>query len=165
VSLLQWQFTRFSHEPSLIRIFYDLSLFTTLTTTAKMICTADRMKRILYVYCLMRMNIYYMPETMKIWAETRSSLNIWSWIERACLNDKNSESALMTKPIVDLLTEFVTRSEPAWTAPEVSLLQWHRTTRSDLLVELVTRRQALLHACSRHEQNKPCYMRVVGTNR
>ncbi len=48
VSLIQWQFTQFSNE-FLIRIFYDLSLFTTLMTTAKMICTADRIKRILYV--------------------------------------------------------------------------------------------------------------------
>jgi len=49
VSLLQWQLTRFSHEPSLICIFYDLPLFTTLTTTAKMICTADR---VAYTICL-----------------------------------------------------------------------------------------------------------------
>ena len=50
VSLLQWQFTRFSNEP-LTRTFYDLSLFTTLATTAKMICTADR---IAYTICLER---------------------------------------------------------------------------------------------------------------
>ncbi len=39
---------QFSNE-FLTCIFYDLSLFTTLMTTAKMICTADRIERILYV--------------------------------------------------------------------------------------------------------------------
>ncbi len=34
-----------------------------------------------------------MSENMKIWVETHSLLNIWSWIEKVCLNDKNSESA------------------------------------------------------------------------
>ncbi len=37
-----------------------------------------------------------MSENMKIWVETCSSWNIWSWIERVCLNDKNSESATTT---------------------------------------------------------------------
>ncbi len=41
--------TWFSNESSFIHIFYDWYLFTTLTTTAKMICTADRIERILYV--------------------------------------------------------------------------------------------------------------------
>ncbi len=42
--------TRFSNEFSLIHIFYDWYLFMTLMTIAKMICTADRIKRILYVW-------------------------------------------------------------------------------------------------------------------
>jgi len=41
-------------------------------------------------------NIYYISEITKIWAEIHSSLNIWSWIKRVCLNDKNSESATKT---------------------------------------------------------------------
>ncbi len=54
----------------------------------------------------------------------------------------------------------------------VSLLQEQITI--DLVVELVTRKQALLNAidmnrtssieCDRHERNKLCYMRVAGTN-
>ena len=58
-----------------------------------MICTADRMKHVLYVS--RELNIYYISEITKIWAETHSSLNIWSWIERVCLNDKNNEFATM----------------------------------------------------------------------
>ncbi len=50
---------------------------------SKMICTADRMKHVLYAS--RELNIYYMPGNTKIWAEIRSSLNIWSWIERKLL--------------------------------------------------------------------------------
>ncbi len=93
---------KFSHELTFIRIFYDLPLFTTLTTTARWYVLKTEWN-IHYMPQDRGWNIYYMSEITKIWAETRSSLNIWSWIERACLNDKNSESASMTRPIVSLL--------------------------------------------------------------
>jgi len=92
----------FSHESFFIRIFYDLPLFTTLTTTARWYVLRIEWN-IHYMSQDRRWNIYYMSEITKIWAETRSSLNIWSWIERVCLNDKNSESASMTRSIVSLL--------------------------------------------------------------
>ncbi len=148
------------------RIFYysHLLRFTSIHDidgNSKMICTADRMKHVLYVS--RELNIYYMSENTKIWAETRSSLNIWSWIERVCLNDKNSESASKARSILISSSSSSLDSESAtktWTEQalsnaidairtssatrcrhesEVSLLQWHRTTRSDLLIELVIR--------------------------
>jgi len=88
-------------------------------------------------------NIYYMSETTKIWAEIRSSLNIWSWIKRACLNDKDSEPATKAwteqallhacsrdGPTVSLLQRRV-RYWPRHRAshPIVSLLQWHGQDR------------------------------------
>ncbi len=115
-----------------------------------MICTADRMEHVLYAS--RGLNIYYMPGTTKIWAETRSSLNIWSWIEKACLNDKNSESA--------------TRADNDWPRRRARHPKWacyNGKPIVDLLTEPVTRtEQALLHACSRHEKNKP--YDVVGLN-
>ncbi len=92
----------FSHESFFICIFYNLSLFTTLTTTARWYVLRTEWN-IHYMFQDRRWNIYYMFEIMKIWAEIHSSLNIWSWIERVCLNDKNSESALMTRSIMSLL--------------------------------------------------------------
>ncbi len=92
VSLLQWQITRFSNESSFTHIFYNLSLFTTLMTTARWYVLRTEWN-VYYMSQDREWNIYYMSEITKIWAETRSSLNIWSWIERVCLNDKNSESA------------------------------------------------------------------------
>ncbi len=106
--------TEFSHEPFFIRTFYDLPLFTTLTTTARWYVLRTGWN-IHYMSQDREWNIYYMSEITKIWAETRSSLNIWSWIERACLNDKNSESASMTHPIVSLLQRHestLNRSDP-----------------------------------------------------
>ncbi len=94
--------TEFSHEPFFIRTFYDLPLFTTLTTTARWYVLRTEWN-IHYMSQDRGWNIYYMSEITKIWAEIRSSLNIWSWIERACLNDKDSEPASMTRPIVSLL--------------------------------------------------------------
>ncbi len=93
---------KFSHESFFICIFYDLSLFTTLTTTARWYVLRTEWN-IHHMSQDREWNIYYMSEITKIWAETRSSLNIWSWIERVCLNDKNSESASMTHSIVSLL--------------------------------------------------------------
>ena len=93
---------KFSHESFFICIFYDLSLFTTLMTTASWYVLRTEWK-IHYMSQDREWNIYYMSEITKIWAETRSSFNIWSWIERVCLNDKNSESASMTHLIVSLL--------------------------------------------------------------
>jgi len=95
-----------------------------------------------------------MFENTKIWAETYSSLNIWSWIERVCLNDKNSESA--------------TEADNNWSHHWVHHLKWvcyNDKSIVNLLIELVIRRQALLHACSRHERNKLYYMHVVDVNR
>ncbi len=92
----------FSHESFFIHIFYDLPLFTTLTTTARWYVLRTEWN-IHYMSQDREWNIYYMSEITKIWAETRSSLNIWSWIERVCLNDKNSESASMTRSIVSML--------------------------------------------------------------
>ncbi len=88
-------------------------------------------------------NIYYMSEITKIWAEIRSLLNIWSWIKRVCLNDKNSESATKTwtkqallhacsrdGPTVSLLQRRV-RYWPRHRVSHsiVSLLQWHGQDR------------------------------------
>jgi len=104
----------FSHEPFFIRTFYDLPLFTTLTTTARWYVLRTGWN-IHYMPQDREWNIYYMPEITKIWAETRSSLNIWSWIERACLNDKDSEPASMTRSIVSLLQRHestLDRSDP-----------------------------------------------------
>ena len=95
-----------------------------------------------------------MSENTKIWAETRSSLNIWSWIERVCLNDKNSE--------------FATRADNNWSRHWARHLKWvcyNDKLIVDLLIKLVIRKQVLLHACSRHERNKLYYMRVVNVNR
>ncbi len=148
------------------RIFYYLHLLRFISIhdiddNSKMICIADRMKHVLYVS--RELNIYYMFENTKIWAETHSSLNIWSWIERVCLNDKNSESASKTHSILISLSSSSLDSESAiktWTEQallnainairtssvtrcrhksEVSLLQWHRTTWSDFLIELIIR--------------------------
>ena len=136
-------------------IFYYLHLLQfifihDINNNSKMICIADRMKHVLYV--LRELNIYYMFENMKIWAEIHSSLNIWSWIERVCLNDKNSESALKTHLILilssnsSLDSKFVIKT---WTEQtllnainvirtsfatrckhesKVSLLQWYKMT-------------------------------------
>jgi len=131
------------------RIFYYSHLLRFISIhdidgNSKMICTADRMKHVLYVS--RELNIYYMPENTKIWAEIRSSLNIWSWIERVCLNDKNSESAAMTQ------------NDTKWSLDWVRHSKWvcyNDKSIVDLLTELVTwTEQALLHACSRHEKNK-----------
>ncbi len=70
------------------RIFYYLHFLQFISihnidNNSKMICTADRIKHVLYI--LKELNIYYMFENMKIWAEIHSSLNIWSWIERKLL--------------------------------------------------------------------------------
>ncbi len=95
-----------------------------------------------------------MPETTKIWAETRSSLNIWSWIERACLNDKDSEPAAMTQNDTKWPLDWA--RHPKWAC-------YNGKPIVDLLTELVTRtEQALLHACSKHEKNK--LYDVVGLN-
>jgi len=84
-------------------------------------------------------NIYYMSEITKIWAEIHSSLNIWSWIKRVCLNDKNSESAIKTWTKQALLhscsrdestVSLLQRRVQYWFHHQVShlivsLLQWH----------------------------------------
>ncbi len=84
-------------------------------------------------------NIYYMSEITKIWAEIRSSLNIWSWIKRVCLNDKNIESAIKTWTKQALLhacskdestVSLLQRRVRYWSHHRVShsivsLLQWH----------------------------------------
>jgi len=89
-------------------------------------------------------NIYYMPETTKIWAEIRSLLNIWSWIKRVCLNDKNSESATKAWTEQALLhacsrdestVSLLQRRVRYWSRHRVShsivsLLQWHGQNRS-----------------------------------
>ncbi len=82
-------------------------------------------------------NIYYMPETTKIWAEIRSSLNIWSWIKRACLNDKNSEPATKAWTKQALL-HACSRDEST-----VSLLQGQTTI--DLLIESINERNKLYY--------------------
>jgi len=88
-------------------------------------------------------NIYYMSETTKIWAEIRSSLNIWSWIKRACLNDKDSESATKAWTKQALLhacsrdestVSLLQRRVRYWPRHRVShsivsLLQWHGQNR------------------------------------
>ncbi len=88
-------------------------------------------------------NIYYMSETTKIWAEIRSSLNIWSWIKRACLNDKNSEPATKAWTKQALLhacsrdestVSLLQRRVRYWSRHRVShsivsLLQWHGQNR------------------------------------
>jgi len=79
VSLLQWQLTWFSNE-SLIHIFYDLSLFTTLMTTAKMICTADR---VAYTICLERIE-----HILYVWKHKDMSWNSFI-VEYLKLNRKN----------------------------------------------------------------------------
>ena len=117
---------KFSHELTFICIFYNLSLFTTLMTTARWYILRTEWN-IHYMSQDREWNIYYMSEITKIWAETRSSLNIWSWIERVCLNDKNNESD--TKTWID---SRLIRLD--WS--EVSLLQ--RQITIDLVVKLVT---------------------------
>jgi len=110
-------------------------------------------------------NIYYMSEITKIWAEIRSSLNIWSWIERVCLNDKNSESASMTHSIVSLLqrheltrlirSESATKTDNDWSRRWTRHLKWvcyNDKSIVDFLIELII------------EQNKLYYMRVVDMN-
>ncbi len=116
-----------------------------------MICTADRMKHVLYV--LRELNIYYMSEITKIWAETRSSLNIWSWIERVCLNDKNSESA--------------SKTDNDWSCYQARHLKWvcyNNKSIVDLLIESVIEQKTSSIKCDRHKRNKLYYMRVVDMN-
>ncbi len=118
---------------------------------SKMICTADRMKHVLYV--LRELNIYYMSEITKIWAETRSSLNIWSWIERACLNDKDSEPA--------------SKTDNDWSRHRARHSKWvcyNDKSIVDLLIESVIKQKTSSIERDRHERNKLYYMRVVGTN-
>ncbi len=74
----------FSHESSFICIFYDLSLFTTLITTARWYVLRTEWN-VYYMSQDREWNIYYMSEITKIWAETHWLLNIWSWIERRLL--------------------------------------------------------------------------------
>ena len=73
-----------------------------------------------------------MFEITKIWAETHSSLNIWSWIERVCLNDKNSES--------------VTRADNNWSCHQAHHLKWvcyNDKSIVDLLIESVIEQNKL----------------------
>ena len=94
-----------------------------------------------------------MPENTKIWAETRSSLNIWSWIERVCLNDKNSKPA--------------TRADNDWSRRRARHPKWvcYNDKADSWSLDWARHRteQALLHACSRHEKNKLYY--AVDLNR
>ena len=109
------------------------------------------MKHVLYV--LRELNIYYMSEITKIWAETRSSLNIWSWIERVCLNDKNSESA--------------SKTDNDWSCYQARHLKWvcyNNKSIVDLLIESVIEQKTSSIKCDRHKRNKLYYMRVVDMN-
>ena len=118
---------------------------------SKMIYTADRMKHVLYV--LRELNIYYMSEITKIWAETHSSLNIWSWIERVCLNDKNSE--------------FASKIDNNWSRHRAYHSKWvcyNDKLIVDLLIESVIEQKTSSIECNRHEQNKLCYMHVADMN-
>jgi len=139
VSLLEWQPTRFSHEPSLIRTFYDLPLFTTLTTTAKMICTADR---VAYTICLERIE-----HILYAWKQEDMSWNSFTVeylklnLEEDCLNDKDSEPA--------------SKADNDWPRRRARHPKWacyNDKPIVDLLIEPV------------NEQNKPCYTRVVDRN-
>ncbi len=71
--------TWFSNE-SLTCIFYDLSLFTTLTTTAKMICIANR---VTYIICFKRIK-----HILYVWKHKNMSWNSFI-IEYLKLNRKN----------------------------------------------------------------------------
>ncbi len=116
-----------------------------------MICTADRIKHILYIS--RELNIYYTSEITKIWAETRSLLNIWSWIERVCLNDKNSE--------------FASKTNNDWSCHQARHSKWvcyNDKSIVDLLIESVIEQKTSSIECNRHEWNKFYYMRVVDTN-
>ncbi len=91
-----------------------------------------------------------MSENTKIWAEIHSSLNIWSWIERVCLNDKNNESATTT-----LDSEFTSRADNDWFCHQARHLKWvcyNDKSIVDLLTEFV------------NKQNKLYYMHVVDMN-
>ncbi len=106
VSLLQWQPTRFSNEPSLIRTFYDLPLFTTLTTTAKMICTADRIERILYAW--KHEDMSWNPSTVEYLKLNRKSLLEWQESEPATKADNDWPRRRASHPIVSLLQGQIT---------------------------------------------------------
>ena len=95
-----------------------------------------------------------MSENMKIWAETHSLLNIWSWIEKVCLNDKKSESATMTQ------------NDTKWSLDWTHHSKWvcyNDKSIVDLLIELVEQKTSSIE-CNKHEWNKLYYMHVVDMN-
>ncbi len=84
---------QFSNE-FLICIFYNLSLFTTLITTAKMICIANRVAYTIYLERIEHILYVWKQEDMSWNSFTVEYLKLN--LEEDCLNDKNSESAIMT---------------------------------------------------------------------